>query len=183
MINKRAMMALDRSPESFSPQMNSTSLFLWFQLVTPGVGPVLIPRGIMWIKLTKVYRRCYIPKIWALILPVSEEKNFSYVTTCDPRGEASFDPRSIICIIWTNLVDVHREMLKTKYQRSISSSFRGKEFWRWDSSFLCSNLWPRLGANLDPKSIIWTNLVEVHQKMLHTKNRSYSPYGLGQEDF
>ena len=29
------MMALDCSPESFSPQMNSTSLFLWFQLVNP----------------------------------------------------------------------------------------------------------------------------------------------------
>ena len=53
MTKKRAMMALDRSPESFSPQMNSTSLFLWFPLVTPGVGPVLIPRGI---KLTKVYK-------------------------------------------------------------------------------------------------------------------------------
>ena len=36
--DKRAMMALDRSPESFSPQMKSTSLFLWFQLVTPGWG-------------------------------------------------------------------------------------------------------------------------------------------------
>ena len=54
--NKRAMMALDRSPESFSLQMNSTSLFRWFQLVTPGVVPVLIPRGIMGIKLTKVYK-------------------------------------------------------------------------------------------------------------------------------
>ena len=42
--DKRAMMALDCSPESFSPQMNSTSLF---QLVTPGVWPVLIPRGII----------------------------------------------------------------------------------------------------------------------------------------
>ena len=31
-------MALDRSPDSFSPQMNSTSLFLWFKLVTPGWG-------------------------------------------------------------------------------------------------------------------------------------------------
>ena len=49
-------MALDRSPELFSPQMNSTSLFLWLQLVTSGVGPVLIPRGIIWIKLTKVYK-------------------------------------------------------------------------------------------------------------------------------
>ena len=33
--NKRAMMALDRSPESFSPQMNSTSLFLWFPTCDP----------------------------------------------------------------------------------------------------------------------------------------------------
>ena len=45
--NKRAMMAMDHSPESFSPQMNSTSLLLWFKLVTPGVGPVLIPTGII----------------------------------------------------------------------------------------------------------------------------------------
>ena len=44
--NKRAMTALDRSPESFSPQLNSTSLILWFQLVTLRVGPVLIPRDI-----------------------------------------------------------------------------------------------------------------------------------------
>ena len=32
------MMALDRSPESFSPQMNSTSLFLWFQTCDPWGG-------------------------------------------------------------------------------------------------------------------------------------------------
>ena len=37
--NKRAMMALDRSPESFSLQMNSTSLFLWFQLEIPSFDP------------------------------------------------------------------------------------------------------------------------------------------------
>ena len=36
-LNKRAMMALDRSPESFS-QMNSTSLFPLFQLVAAWVG-------------------------------------------------------------------------------------------------------------------------------------------------
>ena len=39
------MMALDRSPESFSPQMNSTSLFLWFQLVTPRGGASFDPKG------------------------------------------------------------------------------------------------------------------------------------------
>ena len=40
-----------------------------------------------------------------------------------------------------------------------------------------------VGANLDPRSIIWTNLVEFHQKMVHTIYQSSSPYGLGQEDF
>ena len=39
------MMALDRSPESFSPEMNSTSLFLWFQLVTPQSGASFDPKG------------------------------------------------------------------------------------------------------------------------------------------
>ena len=38
-------MALDRSPKSFSPQMNSTSLFLWFQLVTSFGGASFDPKG------------------------------------------------------------------------------------------------------------------------------------------
>ena len=37
-------MALYRSPESFFPQLNSTYLFLWLQLVTLMVGPVLTPK-------------------------------------------------------------------------------------------------------------------------------------------
>ena len=45
MQDKRAMMALDRSPESFSLQMNSTSLFLWFQFVTPRGGASFDPKG------------------------------------------------------------------------------------------------------------------------------------------
>ena len=50
---------------------------------------------------------------------VSERNNFevgllcSYVPSCDPRGGANTDPRGII---WTNLVEVHKEMLQTKYQ-------------------------------------------------------------------
>ena len=38
-------MALDRSPESFSPKMDSTSLFLWFQLLTNGGGASFDPTG------------------------------------------------------------------------------------------------------------------------------------------
>ena len=39
------MMALDCSPEPYSLQMNSTSLFLWFQLVTPQGGASFDPKG------------------------------------------------------------------------------------------------------------------------------------------
>ena len=43
-IYNRAMMALDRSPESFSPQLNSTSYVPLVPLVTLRVGPVLTPK-------------------------------------------------------------------------------------------------------------------------------------------
>ena len=38
-------MALDRSPESFSPQMNSTSLFLWFPTCDPWGGDSFDSKG------------------------------------------------------------------------------------------------------------------------------------------
>ena len=66
-----------------------------------------------------------------LHLLVSEKKNFevclfcSHVQTCDPRGRASLTSGESIC---TNLVEVHKEMLHTKYQNSTASSFREKEF-------------------------------------------------------
>ena len=60
-------------------------------------------------------------------------------STNDPQGGASFDPRGIL---WTNLVEVHKEMPHTKYKISTPSSFREEKFWKWASLFLCSNLWP-----------------------------------------
>ena len=72
----------------------------------------------------------------ALRLSVSEKKNFedqllnSYVPTCDtahpqPLGGVSFEPRGILR---ANLVEVHKEMLYTKYQSSRPSSFKEEEF-------------------------------------------------------
>ena len=67
----------------------------------------------------------------ALGLPISEKKNFEvcllcyYVQNCDPRSGACFDPRGLIC---ANLVEVHKEILYTKYQSSTTSSFREQEF-------------------------------------------------------
>ena len=118
------MMALDRSPESFSPQMNSTSLFLWFKLVTPRVGPVLIPTEIIIDKglqgdatyqKSKLYpfqfQRGRILKL-VFFVPM-----FQLVTS---RVGISFDPKGIIRI---KLLEVHKEMLNTEYQSSNPSSF------------------------------------------------------------
>ena len=138
------MMALDSSPESFSPEMDSTSLFLWFQLLTHGVGPVLIPRDIIWIKLTKVYKEMLHTKNLCSIRSSFREEEFwswSSFFLCSNLwhpGWGQFLPKEII---WIKLIKVHKEMLNTKYQSSNPSSFR-EEFWSWFSFFLCSNLWP-----------------------------------------
>ena len=123
-------------------------------LVTPVVGPVLTPEASYEQTWLRSSRRCYIPNIKALGLPVSEKKNFeifflcSYVPPCDPQGGASFDPRGII---WTNLVKVLKEMLYTKYKSFKLSSFRKKEFWNFLSLFLCSSLWPPGQAQFWPQ--------------------------------
>ena len=57
--------------------------------------------------------------------------------TCDSRGGASFDLRGII---WTIFVEVHYDMLHTKYQTSAPSSFRKEEFWSFPSLFPCFEL-------------------------------------------
>ena len=71
------------------------------------------------------------PNIKALSFPVSEKKNFevgllcSYVPTCDLWVGASSDPQDMI---WTNLIEVHMEMLTSKYQSYTPSSLRQEEF-------------------------------------------------------
>ena len=126
--------------------MNSTSLFFWFQLVTLGVGPVLIPRGIIWIKLTKVYKdiMLHTKDLSSIHSSFREEEFWSWSSLflCSnlwPHCGVSFDSKGII---WIKLIKVHQEMLNTKYQISNPCSFREEEFWSWFSLFLCSNLWP-----------------------------------------
>ena len=121
------MMALDRSPESFSTQMDSTSLFLWFQLVTHGVGLVLIPWGIIMNKIDKglqgdatyqksmLYPFQFQRRILKLVffLPM-----FQLVT---PVVGSVLTPRNHM-----NKIDKgpQRDVLNTKYQSSNPSSFR-----------------------------------------------------------
>ena len=74
--------------------------------------------------------------------------SITIVPTCDPWGGASFDLKGII---WIELIKVHKAMLHTINHSSKPSRFREEKFWTLSSLFLCSNLWPQGGANLDPK--------------------------------
>ena len=114
------------------------------QLVNPRTGPVLTIGASYEKTWQRSTRRCYIQNIKALSLPVSEKKNYETFVLCScvqlviPQGRANFDPRGII---WTNLVEVHKEMLYTKYQSSSPSSFKEEKFWNFHSLFLCFNSW------------------------------------------
>ena len=139
------------APASFRKEdfKNFPCLLLCFKPVTPGAGPVLTPGASFEQTCWRSTRRCHIPNIKAICLQVSEEKIFkvfllcSYAQTCDPQGGASFDPRDII---WTNLVEVHYDMLHTKYQ---SSSFREEDFQRFRFFFLLLPWQPELWVELN----------------------------------
>ena len=107
------------------------SLFQNYDSPPPPDRASFDPRGFIPTNLVVVQKRCCIPNIKALYLSDSEKKNLedgllrSYLLTCYPRGLANFDPRHIIS---TYLVEVHKEMLNTKYQSSTPSSFREEYF-------------------------------------------------------
>ena len=94
------------------------------------------------------------PNITALDLSISEKKNFevwhlcSYVQTCDPRSRATFDSWGMI---WSNLVNVYKEMQHAKYQSSMRSNFREEEYWILPSLFPCLNLWPQRRGQFWPQ--------------------------------
>ena len=122
--------------------------------MSPRVWASFDPRGILWTNLVEVHKEMPHTK-YQISTPSSfREKKFEdgllcyYVPTCDPRGRSSLHPRGVI---WTNLVEVLKEMLYTKYQSSRLSSFREEEFWNFLSLFLCSNLWPPGQAQFWPQ--------------------------------
>ena len=98
-------------------------------------------------------------------------------STCDPQGGASFDPRGIL---WTNLVEVHKEMPHSIYQISTLSSFREKKI---EDGLLCSYV-PTCGP--PRRGQFWPqgqNLVEVLKEMLYTKYQSSRPSSFREEEF
>ena len=87
----------------------------------PALGPVLIPRGIVWIKLTKFYKETLHTKNLSSIPSSFREEEFwswSSLFLCSnlwpppppppppPRGGVSFDPKGII---WIKLIKVHKK--------------------------------------------------------------------------
>ena len=82
---------------------------------------------------------------------------------CDPPTppvRVIFGPRAII---WTNLVQVYKMILHTKYQGSRSCGFRQEDFFQVAPYIsLCKTCDPRDGVIFSPRAIIWTSLEEVH---------------------
>ena len=113
------MMALDRSPESFPPQMNTTFFVPFVPTCDPRGGANFDPKGHHMNKIDKglqgdaTYQKFklypfkfHIRRILKLVFFVPM---FRFVT---PRV----------------LIKVHKEMLNTKYHNSKPSSFREEEF-------------------------------------------------------
>ena len=177
-------MALDRSPESFSPQkLTLPSLFLLFQLVTPQGGASFDPKGIIWKKHYKGPLQMLLAKYQS-----SRPPSFRYevfwswsslvlVPTCDPRGRASFNP---IGIIWRNLVEVYKEMRYKKYQAQDLFVSEKKNLKMGFSIPTCDH---KGRASFDPGGIKWTNLVEVYKEMPYTKYQSSRPSSFRKEEF
>ena len=104
-----------------------------------------------------------------------------YVSNLWPPGRGQFWPQ------WHHMKKLGRSPLgDTTYQISKLCTF-----WFQRRKFLKFSFFvpvfqtcdPRGGASFDPKDIIWTNLVEVHEEKLHTKYQSYTPSSFREEDF
>ena len=95
-----------------------------------------------------------------------EFRNLSSLFLCSnlwPHRRTSPDPRGII---WTDLLEVHKEMLKTKYQGSRHSSFRVEELWNFHSLFLCSTFMNKLGS----RRCHIPNIKSLHHPVSEKKN-------------
>ena len=147
-------MALNRSPESVSPQNEFCLVYYycsnlwppgWGQFWPQGyhmnridIGPNIIVQGQM---------------IKALLLLVSEKKNFkvfllcSYVSNLWPPGRGPILPHG------HHMNNLGRgplgDAIYTKHESSVLSSFREEEFWSFPCLFLCFELvTPRAGPVL-----------------------------------
>ena len=141
-----------------------------FQFVTPGAEPVLTP-----VALHEQTKRCYVSNIKALCLPVF--LLCSYVQTCDPWGRANCDPRGII---WTNLVEVHLEMLHTKINIKALYLLVSEKIFKYFAFFFlfCCHGTQSYGWNY----ILWTIFVEFHPRNIPAKFNQDWPCGFGEED-
>ena len=106
--------------------------------------------------------------------------HISLCLACDPLDGAIFGPSGMI---WTNLVQAYQVMLHTKYQDSRSYCFRQDDYSCFHHISLCKTCNPLDGAIFGPRGMIWTNLLQAYQVMLHTKYQDSRSYGFRQDDY
>ena len=165
------------APSSFREEefWSFPSLFLCFELVTPGARPVLTPGASYEQSWYKSTRRCFIPNIKALHFLVSEKKNFkvfllcSYVSNLWPSPTPTPTPaRGQFWPQGHHMNNLGRGSISTRryYIQNIKAlHFLVSEKKNFKVFLLCSyvsNLWPQVVASFDPRDIMWIILIEVH---------------------
>ena len=101
-----------------------------FKHVTPGTGSVLTQGASYeqtWYRST---RKCYIPNIKAVEIPLSEKKNLKFVFFVPMLQFVTARAGPVLTLgasYEQNLVEVHKVMLHTKCQSSRPYSFREEE--------------------------------------------------------
>ena len=163
-------------------------MFVWFDSLSPINNLSVIKRqvflgwtstklGLMFLLKDTTQWRRWDWNPWPLCL-VSSTLPLSH---CDPGRGVIFDPKDIT---WTNLVEVYKVMLHTKYLGSRFYGFRQEDVYMFSLYIiLCKICVSKDGAIFGPRSIIFTSLVIVYQLMLHTKYQSYRLCGFRWEDF
>ena len=99
--------------------------FLCFEPRTPWRGAILDPETLVWINLVKDHQAVLHTKFQAREPSSSGEEDFEVYFIFEPktpRRRAISDHRATI---WTNLVEVYKEMLHTTYQGPRPSGFSG----------------------------------------------------------
>ena len=98
----------------------------------------------------------------------------TYKKSTWPPGWGQFWPRAIT---WGIIVEVYNTMFHAKYLSSRLWSFREIDFFKFLLyTYKKTHDTPRVGANFDPRTIIWTTFVEVHYTMFLAKYLSSSIY-------
>ena len=143
----------------------------YWEVMTPGVGPIWIPGAWLAGFIQRTTTHCYIQNMKALGLPVSEKK----LVLCFSHDAPGAGP------VWTSGARLAGFKKRTTIHCYIQNMKALGLVVSGEEEFLCfSHDAPGAGPFFYPG---WQNFKEDHNTLLHTKYESSGPCSFGEEDF